>query len=540
MKFFKYFLFTIALPLSLKAGVNLKNGNFYINYFDVIVPGGGKNLEISRTYNSKSTDKGWFGFGWGSDFETNLEVAADRSVIIHENGSGAETRFVPKKPINAAEAASNIIAAMRAKNRVSDKVAKNLSEKLINDAELRQAYAKKFDVKAQISDGTELFSSSRGLQKVIKLGQGFKRIFNDGKYELFDEDGNLTSVHDRHGYKIFLNYTDGKLTSLKDSMGKQLFFELYPDRKIKKITTTGGKFSAYKYDGENLIESTDIGGNKYVFTYDSNHNMTSVNYSDGAKMEIEYTQRTQFVSQIKDRSGDVTKYKYKSNPKNPNFHYWTLVNKKSGGKEVANRYEYEIKTRPDGSQYTYRTLTDISGFKTETVYSECCQNPVKIDRNGDITTFSYDEDGLLTRKTSSSGKFLKLEYDRNIKKINKVTNNDGWTRFEYDKRGNLAKAKNNRGKSVLLIYDLKGRISKMVDYQKKKVAKRALTFKYNAAGKPVEIAMSNVGKINVSYDSYGEIKEVKSSAGNKMAVQVTNAFKNLLSIVRPAGVNLNM
>ena len=80
----------------------------------------------------------------------------------------------------------------------------------------------------------------------------------------------------------------------------------------------------------------------------------------------------------------------------------------------------------------------------------------------------------------------------------------------------------------------------MVDYQKKKDKKRALTFKYNAAGKPVEIAMSNVGKINVSYDNYGEIKGVKSSAGNKMAVQVTNAFKNLLSIVRPAGVNLNM
>jgi YD repeat-containing protein len=357
---------------------------------------------------------------------------------------------------------------------------------------------------------------------------------------MFNEDGNLTSIHDRHGYKIFLNYADGKLTSLKDSMGKQLFFELYADGKIKKIITTGGKSSTYKYDGGNLVESKDIADNIYKFTYDRNHNMTSVNYSDGAKMEIEYTKRTQFVSQIINRSGESTKYKYESNPKNPNFHYWTLVTKNSGGREVTNRYEYEIKTRPDGSQFTYRTLTDINGFKTETVYSECCSNPIKIDKNGQITTFNYDEDGLLTRKTSSSGSFLKLEYDKKIKKINKVTNNNGWTKFEYDKKGNLAKARNHKGKSVLLIYDLKGRISKMVDYQKKKDKKRALTFKYNAAGKPVEIAMSNVGKINVAYDNYGEIKEVKSSAGNKMAVQVTKAFKNLLSIVRPAGVNLNM
>lgn len=540
MRFFKYFLFTIILPLSLEAGVNLKNGNFYINYFDVVVPGGGKNLEISRTYNSKSTSKGWFGFGWGSDFETKLEVAADSSVIIHENGSGAETRFVPKGPIDAAQAASNIITAMRVNNKISDEVANNLSEKLIKDADLRQAYAKKYNVSANIKEGTELYSSSRGLQKVSRLNNGFKRSYNDGKYELFNDDGNLTSIHGRHGYKIFLNYVDGKLTSLKDSMGKQLFFDLYPDGKIKKITTTGGKSSSYKFDGEDLAESTDIAGNKYKYSYDGNHNMTSVNYSDGAKMEITYTRKTQFVQEIVNRAGESTKYKYENNPKNPNFHYWTLVAKKSGGREVTNRYEYEIKSRPDGSQYTYRTLTDINGFKTETVYSECCQNPTKIDSNGEITTFAYDEDGLLTRKTNSSGKFLSLEYDKKIKKINKVTNNSGWTKFEYDKRGNLAKAKNNKGKSVLLIYDLKGRISKMVDYRKKAKNKRALTFKYNTAGKPVEIAMSNVGKINVSYDSYGEIKDVKSSAGSKMAVQVTNAFKNLLSIVKPAGVNLNM
>ena len=127
-----------------------------------------------------------------------------------------------------------------------------------------------------------------------------------------------------------------------------------------------------------------------------------------------------------------------------------------------------------------------------------------------------------------------------INKINKVTNNDGWTQFDYDKKGNLAKAQNDQGKAVLLIYDLKGRISKMVDTNKNKNAKRAITFKYNASGKPTEIAMSKVGKIDVTYDSYGEIKEVKSDAGPQMAMQVTQAFQNLLAIVRPAGVNLNM
>ena len=67
-----------------------------------------------------------------------------------------------------------------------------------------------------------------------------------------------------------------------------------------------------------------------------------------------------------------------------------------------------------------------------------------------------------------------------------------------------------------------------------------LRFKYNNQGKPVEIKMVGVGKINVDYDNYGEIKRVKSKQGHKMALRVTQAFQTLLSIVKPAGVNLNL
>ncbi|MFI5391005.1 MAG: DUF6531 domain-containing protein [Bacteriovoracales bacterium] len=540
MSFTKFILFSFLLPIIAQAGVNLKNGNFYINYFDVIVPGGGKNLEISRTYNSKSTKKGWFGFGWGSEFETSVTVAADGSVIINENGSGAQTRFVPNKPVNVEEAAAKIIAVMKQKGSLSDEVVKNLSQKLMGDEELRQAYALKYNVKAEIPEGEELVSSSRGLQKVFKLKDGFKRQFNNGKTELYDEKGRLLQISDNNDYKITLEYKEDDVSSIKDSLGKQLFFEWFPGSKIKAISSTANQKSEYKFEGQDLIESKDIGGNVYKYTYDGNHNLSSVAYTDGAKMEILYAPKTQFVESVKSRDGSVTRYKYENNPKNPNLHYWTLVTKIIGGKEVTNRYEYEMKVRNDGSQYSYRTYTDIDGIKSETIFNECCQNPLKITEAGETTTFEYNEKGLLTKKSSTNGKFVKLEYDGKLNKINKVVNNDGWTQFDYDKRGNLAKAQNDQGKAVLLIYDLKGRIAKMVDTNKSKNQKRAITFKYNAAGKPTEIAMSNVGKIDVSYDSYGEVKEVKSDAGPKMAIQVTQAFQNLLAIVRPAGVNLNM
>ena len=182
----------------------------------------------------------------------------------------------------------------------------------------------------------------------------------------------------------------------------------------------------------------------------------------------------------------------------------------------------------------------VNRIKTETIYSECCSLPLKITRGKHVTNFEYNGTGLLVKKTSSKGDFVKLNYHKKFNKISKVVNNNGWTDFSYDKRGNLSKAVNSKGKSVLLIYDSKGRITKMIDVNKKSKAKRTLAFKYNALGKPVEISMDRVGKINVAYDNYGEIKKVESKAGHKMALQVTQAFQSLLSIVKPAGVNLNM
>ena len=531
----------ISLPQILWGGVNLKNGNFYVTYTDIIVPGGGTDLFVARTYNSQATEKGWFGLSWGSDFETFLLVGADGSVTIHENGSGAHTRFTPKEAVDPVAASKRIIEAMRQKTTVSEQVAGELSKKLTSDAELRQAYARKFKVETKLASGTVLYSNTRGLQEVHKVKEGYKRSYNDGKVEIFNEEGLLVKIQDKNGYVVNFDYDKGKLKSLKDSQAKQLFFDWFTDGKVKSIWSVGDKKTSYKYDGDDLVESTDVNGNTYKYKYDATHNMVAVEYQDGTKMEIGYTKKTRFVSEIKARDGAVTKYAYDSNPKNPDLHYWTIVSKQEAdGKWMDNRYEYEIKTKPDGSQYTYRILTEINGLKTETIYSECCSLPLKITRGKHVTNFEYNEKGLLVKKTSTKGDHIELQYHATYNKITRVVNKNNWTNFEYDKKGNLSKASNSEGKSVLLIYDRDGRITKMIDYEKKSNVKRTLSFKYNALGKPVEIAMDKMGKINVAYDNYGEIKKLESKDGHKMALQVTQAFQSLLSIVKPAGVNLNM
>ncbi len=531
-------LLTFAMATAF-AGVNLKNGNFYISYTDIVVPGGGKKLEITRTYNSKSTEMGWFGFGWGSEFETRLEVSSDGSAIIHEHGSGSKTRFTPKTAIDGLADAKKIVEEMKKRTTLSDKAASDLVQSLATNAEKRHMYAKNFGVKVALAVGSTLYTSERGPQELQVTKEGFRRLFSDGRQDWFNKDGKLEKVTDKSGYSIGFNYKDGKLESIKDSQAKQVYFSWYSNGLVKEMWSSGEKKATYKYQDTDLVSSKDVGDNAYEYTFDKSHNLTGIIYSDKTKMTVNYEQKTFFVKDVTDRNGELTKYEYGADPKKPDDHYWTVVTKPGfDGKPVANRYEYEIKARPDGHRYTYRILTEINGIKTETFYNEGSL-PSKIARGNVVTNFEYNSNGLLTKKTSSKGDFVNIEYDDKINKIKKVVNNEGTTMFEYDPKGNLIKASNNAGKNVFLIYDTKGKISKMID-QESPTTKRTLAFKYNALGKPVEIEMENVGKINVAYDNYGEIKKVDSSAGHKMALQVTNAFQNLLTIVKPAGVNLNM
>tara|TARA_B100000029_G_scaffold244085_1_gene241290 strand:+ start:427 stop:2124 length:1698 start_codon:yes stop_codon:yes gene_type:complete len=545
-----YFLVIILgyFSSTLLAGVNLKNGNFYISYTDIIVPGGGKNLKISRTYNSKSVTKGWFGFGWGSNFETKLWVSADGSVIIRENGSGAATRFTPKSDLNVKDAVERILEGMvKAGESVDGSYGEDLKKNLINNEELRRKKARKYGVTVKLAEGSELFSVKRGYQKVVKLKNGFERIHTSGKRELFDEDGKLLKIGHKDGYEIKFIYKGKRLDSIKDTDAKQIFFEWYGNSQVKSISSVGKKKATFKYDGKNLIEAKDVGGNVYVYEYDDKHNMKKISYKDNSSRGIEYETKSGFVSKITSRDGTLTKYNYGSNPKNKDLHFWTqVVREGNDGSSTKNRYEYELKRKQDGSVYTYKVIKVENNLKTETIYNECCSLPIKIekgsslsDANKDTTTFKYNGKGLLVEKESSNGKFVKLSYHNKFNKITKVETNTGSTKFKYDKRGNLAQATNDSGRSVLLIYDRRGRIAKMIDFDKETRKKRSLSFKYNSIGKPVEISMSDVGQINVSYDNYGNIKRVKSKAGAKMASQVTSAFQALLGIIRPAGVNLS-
>jgi YD repeat-containing protein len=536
------------------AEVSLKNGNFFTGSKDIVYPGGFE-PKVERVYNSKTSYKGVFGNGWGNEYEVFLSVSADGSVVVREYGGGAENRFDPlafsatelDKAVDAISGAAVKAGAVGSGDQIAA-----YKKHLKTDASYRNTEWEKFRAQGKIPArqlplNTQLHSNHFSYQYITKVQSGYVRTFDNGRIEKFNEDGKLTKISDKNGNFIDLTYTrDGHLDRLVDNFNRKMFFTFNAQGFIEKISGENNKVCEYKYNGiGELVWAKDSDANVYAYKYDINkrHNMTEIAYPDKTTMALTYYPREQYenVKSVKDRDGTLTSYKYDIDTADKR-HYTVSVNVKSSeGKAISNsKYEYVNKIKSDGEEWTYKMVTTLDGDRTETTYNECCGLPLLIKRGKEETSFEYDTKGHVTKKITPS-EVTDLAYDPKVSKVSRVAHfsklnkkDTNWSTFQYDDKGNLVFAKNSEGKGVRLFYDNNGRIKSLLDQNH-----RRIDFKYNENSKPVEITDPSVGTITVSYTNSGEIKKVDSSAGRKIALQVTSAFQNLLDIIRPAGVNLS-
>lgn len=550
------------------ASVSLRNGNFFTGYTDLYYPGG-FDPKIERIYNSKTDyDKGSFGPGWGFEYEVFLTVSADGSVVIHEYGGGAENRFNPLafNPAELDKAVNMIADAAKSIGVIGSAAQMDAYKKHLKaDINFRNSewenYRAKGKVKPrQLAEGTRLSSNRFSYQYLTKVPGGYVRTFETGKSEKFNEAGKLVKVSDKNGNFVDLSYgSDGKLAKIVDNQNRRMIFGYNDKGLISHIDGENGKHATYTYDNHNmLVKSVDTDGNAYGFKYqygDRNRvpNMLEIEYSDKTTMKISYwgQDKNQNVKGLKERDGTFTEYDYQLKSNDPGYSAVTVTVHSSEkftdekGKMIppvsVSKYEYFMKKKGDGEEWQYKLITTVDGDHTETTYNECCGLPLIIKHNAEETAFEYDTKGHVTRKVTPT-EVTELTYHPQVGKVTKVVRYSkrdkkqaaSWSTFDYDPKGNLVFAKNSDKKGVKLFYDNAGRIRSMIDQDR-----RRIDFKYNENSKPVEISDPTLGTITVSYKQSGEIAKVESTAGRKIALQVTSAFQNLLDIIRPAGVSLS-
>jgi YD repeat-containing protein len=523
--------------------VDMKNANFANSWVDLEVPGSGYELKVTRTYNSKSLFDGIFGFGWCSDFETNLQITAEGNLKLTECGAGQEVYYTPqefgRKEIDRTIA--QIIERVRAAKKGDDKSLKKLAEEMVTDHDLRSKFAYAYKVAQPVKEGTRFLANGREVENVVFEKGVYTRNLPDGSYMRFDKSGLLTHLYDKNGNYTKLQYEAGVLKEVADNNGRKLTFKHYSNKKVKTISGPNGLSADYKFNNMNDLSSVrNASNNTYSYEYDDLHNLTKAIYPDKTTIALTYDKKNDWVTSFSDREKCLENYSYEFDQKNPKLHYWSTV-KKTCGKDVVSesKHEFWYAQRKDGQNYLARVASTVNDNVTDITYHETFGKPVAIRRNNERFTYEYYPNGMVKTKSSNLSKIV-FGYHPKIGKVSEVTTiyNDekGKTiatrkaEFKYDNKGNLTFAENSDGQKVNMTYDQRGRIASITD-QAKKVVQIEYEERY---GKPAIVTRPGLGTIKVSYKGSGDIDKVTSAEGPTVAMQVASTFNNLLDVISPA------
>lgn len=519
-------IFTALLVIPTMAmayGVNTKNGNFYISYRDFVQESNGHQLDINRTYNSKTTGIGWFGYGWGSGFETRMTVMPDGSVVVKEQGSGRENYYATSDSSKLQVGIDKIVAVVAEHDKLDQEATAELRQKLLASADLRKSKVVKYDIKSELPKGSVVKSDCSTLTRIDNEYRrntcgGSNWYFGTGT-DYFDLSGRLIR-HEDGEYNFTIHYAGDHPDRIEDSLGQKVFLVWNKSGQVEMAWPgTGKPVETYSYDESgNLLIANEIGGNVYRYQYDINHNLTQVLYIDNTHMDMQYDEKS-LITSLSETNGSKTTYAYRTDPENES-HYWTTITSIStNGVESSREEEYLLSTDASGVEQSVSHSTTQGLGKQDVI---------------------WDKQGRVKRINKAYGGFVEYTYHPTLNKISTVLTDEGKTDFQYNKAGDLILAKNSDGQVITLEYDNAKHVKRMVETNRSKKISRDLTFKYNAMGKPTQIKLAGKGVIDVEYDEAGEVSKAASKQGPAMAMAVTEAFATLLEVVKVAGANLGM
>lgn len=512
MRLLTLFSALLLVPGLAPAEVNPKNGNFVISYEDIEQRSGGYELNLRRTYNSKTPRPGWFGWGWGSRFETYAMEMPDGSAVVHENGSGRISYYDGEQPSATSQGLEKILAAMAVAEQHDTAGTAALRERLRGNEELRVRMVRQHGIRTDSTTGSTWLSRDCLQGKLVRIVGGYERTACDGSTDFFAAQGHMIA-HEDGDYRIDVHYDGSRVTSIDDSQGQSLQLEWTPDGQVSSARNKGGRRVNYSYNERGELVSI---GEGYHYEYDDLHRMTAIRYIDTTSHLMAYGEDGMIRSSI-NRYEEETRYAYGSDPADPD-RYWTTVTEITpAGRSIAKTYEYRVASSDRGVDHVLESAVVAGDVRKET---------------------AYDDKGRVIRRVGADGSMEQLVYHPRTGKLILVLGKERRVAYYYNCCGELVRVEDSSGQTVDLMYGERGLIREMVEVNDTDSIRRVLRFRYNDARKPVEIHLLGIGKIAVEYDDKGEISKVDSNGGVKIALHVTQAFQTLLRLVENAGASL--
>lgn len=501
----------------------------------------GSTLNFNRVYNSKSTKlDGIFGAKWGSPLETHLEVTVNRSVVVHEFGNGLKKEYRDSDS-DVKVIVSKLVAELKKQGKA---ISKKLMKDLEKNADLRNEYAKKYSVMpGKIATGVRFYLSNGSTREwVQRTKSGYKRV-GPVKDDYFTSSGLLTKSNYHNGYSFTIHRSkSGMIEKVVDSTRNMFFFTFNSDGHVKCIIMSKLK-SCYEYKGNDLVGHTDFKGRIYVLKYDWKSYLTEIVYGKQKMITVAYDAKTRFATKVIDHlDGKVETMEYGDTGRSK-MKYWTeyTTNTKEGI-PIHEKVVYEYKKDKHGRRYIYKESSTAGDSKTQVTFNKMSL-PIKITVGGKSTTFEYNDYGQLLVKKMHDGRAIKFQYNKQ-NRMSRIEHSKGHViNYTYHKNGQMKQATHSDGRKITLHYDkdVKTRLVKAIEDNKQR-GKNMFTFAYDDFNKIKEVAVSNLGKIEVSSVPGGvlEFKKIHATKNAKKLKQVVSlGLTNISELKNPADTKIS-
>jgi RHS repeat-associated protein len=463
--------------------VNALNGNLFLAYQDIFIPARGYPLEISRAYNSRSTVKGIFGYGWSSTLETRITEQADGSLRLTE-WDGSTELYRP-------------------------------------------------DRHGPASTGTKQFlMNGSSLRSITRLADGtYIRPVGAGKQEIFSRQGRLLKKEDIYGNGVNYQYdSQGKLLTVADKGGRKLQFTYHPSGAISAAADPMGRKVAYTYDGHgDLLMVVGMVGETTRFAYDPDHNLTEITLPDGGRISQMYDRHKDLIVRQQGPGAKVTVYAYKPSDREDTPQETTVTD--GQGNRIVYAYHFT------GGAVRKITITDALGRTTAEEYDQGGNLIRRVEPGERTTLYSYTKEGWIQSITDPTGQRWVFDYLEkcSCKRLTRITDplnqatelsyNDkfgvaritnakgGATAFRYDRQGDLVEVVGPQGSRTTYQYDTHGYLTGLTGPEKGSVR-----FIRDAVGRMTELVMPGGQQYRFRYDAKGRLLEVLNPMGYRVDI----------------------
>jgi RHS repeat-associated protein len=489
--------------------VNTATGYFGQTWTDLSTPGRGAPLDFTRTYAESIADpngpngalavNGPFGLGWTFSYNLYTTTASgtgnvtvhqeDGSTITFDDSGGTYTLAEPRYDATLTASGTNYVFTRMGKEIFTFAQA---SGQLTEEQDLAGS-------KASPPYGTTL---------------------------TYNSSGQLQTITDPGGRVYTLTWTGSHITQLADSAGRVVTYGYDSNNDLTDVYGVG------------TTRSPSVQNNDHMqYTYTAAHLMSSIrtpnNYGGPASAvtSMTYDSSERVLTQT-DPVGDTTTFTY--GPNGGLSAGQTLTTDPSGHKTLDTYANGLLTSETKGYgtanagtwSYTYDPVS--LGISTET------------DPDGNLTTYTYDDQGHRTSQSNGLGVTTNYLYDSSGDLIESIDGNGVATVNQYDQSGHIPSG-------AAGVLDLTSTTVTQVNNVVESVTgifgpapTSTTNYYYDNAAHPGDLTRvvdPDGNTTTTTYDAYGDIASTTDAMGNKTLYGYNTGTGWRTSMVSPMGVN---